>query len=85
MNWFDCAEPYWARRNQCIEGPRQNTAPFTSNLDAIKQLYFRMEFDLITNMDRERHFEATTGADSCLTIIGNGFDLHHDLATKYSD
>lgn len=44
-----------------------------------------MEFDLITNMDRERHFEATTGADSCLTIIGNGFDLHHDLATKYSD
>lgn len=30
---------------------------------------------MITNMARERHFEATTGADSCLIIIGNGFDL----------
>lgn len=44
-----------------------------------------MEFDLITNMDCERQFEATTGADSCLIIIGNGFDLHHGLATKYLD
>ena len=44
-----------------------------------------MEFDLITNMDCERHFEATTGADSCLIIIGNGFDLHHGLATNYLD
>lgn len=36
-------------------------------------------------MDREHLFEATTGADSCLIIIGNGFDLYHGLATKYLD
>lgn len=36
-------------------------------------------------MDREHLFEATTGADSCLIIIGNGFDLYHGLATKFLD
>lgn len=35
--------------------------------------------------EQERYFDADYDTDSCLIIIGNGFDLHHGLATRYSD
>lgn len=58
---------------------------FSLSLESIARLYIRMEFGLRTIIDRECHFDATTGADSCLIIIGNGFDRHHELATSYAD
>ena len=36
-------------------------------------------------IEQERHVGAGDDTDSCLIIIGNGFDLHHGLATSYSD
>lgn len=35
--------------------------------------------------EREIHNDADCDAMRTLLIIGNGFDLYHDLATKYSD
>lgn len=35
--------------------------------------------------EREIHNDADCDATRTLFIIGNGFDLHHGLATKYSD
>ena len=36
-------------------------------------------------IEQERYIDAEYDTDSCLIIIGNGFDLHHGLATSYSD
>lgn len=58
---------------------------FSLSLESIARLYIRMEFGLRTIIDRECLFDATTGADSCLIIIGNGFDRHHELETSYAD
>lgn len=36
-------------------------------------------------IEQERCIGTDYDTDSCLIIIGNGFDLHHGLATSYSD
>lgn len=36
-------------------------------------------------IEQDRCIGADYDTDSCLIIIGNGFDLHHDLETSYSD
>lgn len=40
---------------------------------------------MMSNMERERRIGAGFDAAISLLIIGNGFDLHHGLATSYSD
>lgn len=40
---------------------------------------------MMCNMERERRIGAGFDAAISLLIIGNGFDLHHGLATSYSD
>lgn len=40
---------------------------------------------MMSNMERERRIGADCDATRTLLIIGNGFDLYHDLAAKYSD
>lgn len=40
---------------------------------------------MIARREREIHNGADCDATRTLLIIGNGFDLYHDLATKYSD
>lgn len=39
----------------------------------------------MSKFEQERCIGADYDADDCLIIIGNGFDLHHGLATRYSD
>lgn len=39
----------------------------------------------MTRTEREIHNDADCDATRTLLIIGNGFDLHHGLATSYSD
>lgn len=41
--------------------------------------------ELMGKIEQERYIGADYDADDCLIIIGNGFDLHHGLATRYSD
>lgn len=40
---------------------------------------------MMNNMERERCIDAGFDTAMSLMIIGNGFDLHHGLATSYSD
>lgn len=40
---------------------------------------------MMSNMERERRIGAGFDTAILLLIIGNGFDLHHGLATSYSD
>ena len=39
----------------------------------------------MASREHEIHIDADCDATRTLLIIGNGFDLYHDLATKYSD
>ena len=40
---------------------------------------------MMSNMERERRIGAGFDTAISFLIIGNGFDLHHSIATSYSD
>lgn len=48
-------------------------------------LHYGRTSGLMSSIEQGWRIGAESDTGSCLLIIGNGFDLHHGLATGYSD
>lgn len=73
-----------ARRLSIFKDRRQAIGKFRSGLKSIKHLYLGGHL-IMSNMERGCCIGAGFDTAISLLIIGNGFDLHHGLATSYSD
>ena len=76
-------EPGAASALKCERGIKYSLAS-VMGLKSIA-LHYRRTSGLMCGIEQGRCIGAEYDAGSCLLIIGNGFDLHHDLSTGYSD